>query len=84
MLCHRSSAESLREQSGAGCPNQKIGVRLMNGLSKLLKFTGVEPDIVVDEAFDLSEYGMAGTILHTPGHSASSILDLLARTPGKL
>jgi glyoxylase-like metal-dependent hydrolase (beta-lactamase superfamily II) len=27
----------------------------------------------VDDQFDLSDYGVAGRIVHTPGHSASSI-----------
>jgi glyoxylase-like metal-dependent hydrolase (beta-lactamase superfamily II) len=37
------------------------------------RFDGIAPDIVVDEEFDLAEFGVAGRIIHTPGHSASSI-----------
>jgi len=75
VLCHRSFAELLKKSKMEQAVPQtnKIGVRFTNGLSKLLRFTGVEPDIVVDDQFDLSEYGVAGKIIHTPGHSASSI-----------
>jgi glyoxylase-like metal-dependent hydrolase (beta-lactamase superfamily II) len=52
---------------------KKVGKRVMNYLTRWLKFEGVEPDIVVDDEYDLSEYGIAGKIIHTPGHSASSV-----------
>jgi glyoxylase-like metal-dependent hydrolase (beta-lactamase superfamily II) len=75
VLCHRSLAENLQKSNveRAVPQTRRIGARLMNALSNLLKFTGVEPDIVVDDEFDLSEYGVAGKIIHTPGHSASSL-----------
>ncbi|MGA2613167.1 MAG: MBL fold metallo-hydrolase [Spirochaetia bacterium] len=40
------------------------------GASKFEKFT---PDIMIDEGFDLSIYGLNAKILHIPGHSKGSI-----------
>lgn len=37
----------------------------------------VEPDIVIDGPFDLSGYGVAGTVLATPGHTPGSLSVLL-------
>jgi glyoxylase-like metal-dependent hydrolase (beta-lactamase superfamily II) len=75
VLCHRSLAENLKngKMEQAIPRTREVGVRLMNALTKLLKYTGVEPDIKMDDEFDLSGYGIAGRIIHTPGHSASSI-----------
>lgn len=42
----------------------------MSGGSKFEKF---RPDILVDERFDFSTYGLDARILHIPGHSKGSI-----------
>jgi hydroxyacylglutathione hydrolase len=79
VLCHRSFAESL--ESGKiekAVPRTKnLGMRLMNYVSGWLSYTGAKPDIVIDDEFDLGDYGIAGKIIHTPGHSASSISIIL-------
>ena len=79
VLCHRSFAEGL--ESGVfekAIPRTKnLGMRLMNYLSGWLSYTGAKPDIVIDDEFDLGNYGLAGQIIHTPGHSASSISIIL-------
>jgi glyoxylase-like metal-dependent hydrolase (beta-lactamase superfamily II) len=75
VLCHRSLAASLQASKieKAVPQTRNLGIRLMNALSNLLKFEGVEPDIVMDDEYNLGAYGIAGKIVHTPGHSASSI-----------
>lgn len=40
-------------------------------------FAPVAPDLLVDEIFDLSAFGIEGRILPTPGHTAGSISILL-------
>jgi hydroxyacylglutathione hydrolase len=40
-------------------------------------FPGLTPDLLVDEAFDLSPFGVTARILHTPGHTAGSLSILL-------
>jgi glyoxylase-like metal-dependent hydrolase (beta-lactamase superfamily II) len=79
VLCHRSLAEGLRNghMERAIPRTGNIRTRVMNYLTRWLKFSGVEPDIVMDDEFDLGEYGIAGRIIHTPGHSASSISIIL-------
>jgi glyoxylase-like metal-dependent hydrolase (beta-lactamase superfamily II) len=79
VLCHRSLAESLAnsEMEQAVPQTKNLGVRVMNYLASRLSFTGAKPDIVMDDEFDLNDYGIAGKIIHTPGHSASSISIIL-------
>ena len=36
-------------------------------------FEVFEPDLLVDDGFDLSEYGLDARVLHLPGHSKGSI-----------
>jgi glyoxylase-like metal-dependent hydrolase (beta-lactamase superfamily II) len=38
---------------------------------------GVEPDIVVGNTHDLSDHGIAGTVVHTPGHTSDSLTIVL-------
>jgi hydroxyacylglutathione hydrolase len=42
----------------------------LKGANRFEKFT---PDIIVDEGFDLSTFGLDAKILHLPGHSKGSI-----------
>jgi glyoxylase-like metal-dependent hydrolase (beta-lactamase superfamily II) len=79
ILCHRSFAESLEsgEFEKAVPRTKNLGMHLMNYLSNWMSFTGAKPDIVMDDEFDLDDYGIAGRIIHTPGHSASSISIIL-------
>jgi glyoxylase-like metal-dependent hydrolase (beta-lactamase superfamily II) len=43
-----------------------------------LRITPLAPDIVLgDEEFSLAPFGVAGTVLHTPGHSPGSVTVLL-------
>ncbi|MCA2002768.1 MAG: MBL fold metallo-hydrolase [Chloroflexi bacterium] len=41
-------------------------------------FPPVQPDLFVDETFNLSAFGVEGRILHTPGHTAGSVSVLLS------
>jgi glyoxylase-like metal-dependent hydrolase (beta-lactamase superfamily II) len=79
VLCHRSFAESLAkgEMERAVPRTKNLGVRVMNYLSTWMSYTGTQPDIEMDDEFDLEGYGIAGRIIHTPGHSASSISIIL-------
>lgn len=79
ILCHRSFAGSLEsgEFEKAVPRTKNLGMRLMNYLSNWMSYTGTKPDIVIDYEFDLGDYGVAGKIIHTPGHSASSISIIL-------
>jgi glyoxylase-like metal-dependent hydrolase (beta-lactamase superfamily II) len=39
----------------------------------LINYTGVEPDILLEEDFPLAKYGIKGRIIHTPGHTNGSV-----------
>ena len=43
----------------------------------LINYTGVEPDITLEDEFLLTEFGIKGKIIHTPGHTAGSVSVLL-------
>jgi glyoxylase-like metal-dependent hydrolase (beta-lactamase superfamily II) len=79
VLAHRSLATSLEknEIEKAVPRTRNLVTRLMNALSSWMPFTGVKPDLVMDDEFDLAEYEIAGKVIHTPGHSASSVCIVL-------
>lgn len=79
VLCHQSYAQDLESGDIEQAVAQNFTGRLLNFMTSLpgTKFEGVKPDIVVTDEFDLSEYGIAGKIIHTPGHSPSSISIIL-------
>jgi glyoxylase-like metal-dependent hydrolase (beta-lactamase superfamily II) len=54
-----------------------IVARLGSGLRPHLSFPKTKPDILIDADFDLSAFGFAVRILHTPGHTEGSISVLL-------
>ncbi len=56
--------------------------RVMISIAKLAKpwirFSGIEANIVLgSEGFDLAKYGIAGEVIHTPGHTSGSVSVLL-------
>jgi hydroxyacylglutathione hydrolase len=46
---------------------------LMERLRRSDSFEVFEPDLLVEDGFDLSEYGLDAHVLHLPGHSKGSI-----------
>jgi glyoxylase-like metal-dependent hydrolase (beta-lactamase superfamily II) len=79
VLCQQSFAKDLAEGKIEPAVSQNFSGRIMNFMSGFLgsKIGGVKPDIIVDEIFDLSEFGLPGKVIHTPGHSPSSLSILL-------
>jgi len=73
---HRGDADMAR--SGKNRPSQALGWegRL---IKRLPSFSSApfEPNSFIDEGFDLSVWGISGSILHTPGHTSGSISLLL-------
>jgi glyoxylase-like metal-dependent hydrolase (beta-lactamase superfamily II) len=43
----------------------------------LINYKGVEPDILVEDEFQLAAFGIKGRVIHTPGHTAGSVSVLL-------
>jgi hydroxyacylglutathione hydrolase len=83
VLCHQSLSEKLADGEIVATVAQNSFGHFLNFMTDLLEMTGgadiegVTPDILVDDVFDLSEYGISGKIIHTPGHSQGSISIIL-------
>jgi glyoxylase-like metal-dependent hydrolase (beta-lactamase superfamily II) len=79
VLCHRSLSERLANGEIEPAVPRNLRGCVMNFMTRLARFEyeGMEPDLLMDEKFDLAEYGLPGKVIHTPGHSPSSISILL-------
>jgi len=79
VLCHRSFAANLAEGKIEPAVPQNFLGRSLNFMTRLRgsKFDAVNPDIVIDDEYDLGEFGISGKVIHTPGHSPSSISIIL-------
>ena len=75
ILCHKSYAKDLADGKIEIAIPQKFMGRVLNLMSGFLgsNIGAVNPDIVMGDEFDLSGFGVAGKVIHTPGHSQSSI-----------
>ena len=75
ILCHRSFAEDLANGKFEDATPQNLLGRVLNRMTGLLG-SGIDPataDILVDGEYDLEEFGVLGKVIHTPGHSQSSL-----------
>jgi hydroxyacylglutathione hydrolase len=83
VLCHQSLSEKLAIGEIEVPVAQNAFGHFLNLMTGILEMTGgadiegVNPDILVDDVFDLSDYGISGKIIHTPGHSQGSISIIL-------
>ena len=79
ILCHRSFAEDLANGKFEDATPQNLLGRVLNLMTGLLG-SGIDPataDIVVDGEYDLAEFGVSGKVIHTSGHSPSSLSIIL-------
>jgi hydroxyacylglutathione hydrolase len=83
VLCHQSLSGKLAIGEIEVPVAQNLIGHFLNFMTGIQEMTGgadiegVNADIVVDDVFDLSEYGISGKIIHTPGHSQGSISIIL-------
>lgn len=76
IVIHRSDLDFfLTGQNGTLIPINRFGKILMPFLKK--GYPPFQPDIIIDDEFDLHPYGIAGRIIPTPGHTPGSISVLL-------
>ena len=75
VLCHRSYAEDLSDGKIEIAVPQNFMGRVLEFLTGFMgsQIGAVSPDIVMDDEFDLGEFGISGKVILTPGHSQSSI-----------
>ena len=77
VLVHREGVDKL-SKGYADIPKgtsffTKLITKMMSLFSVGASFEPIDPDIVIDDHFDLSSYGIEGEIIHTPGHTMESI-----------
>jgi len=71
---HALEAGALQTGRNAALVPNSLLARLAAPFLKLQKpLPGVKPELLIDGAFDLGEYGVAGEILPTPGHTPGSL-----------
>ena len=76
VVIHKNDADYLAEgKSAAAIPSSgfvRFMMRLIkNGPSR--KLEGVEPDILIEDEMDLSDFGVKGKVISTPGHTNGSV-----------
>jgi hydroxyacylglutathione hydrolase len=78
ILMHEADANNLRKgENGQLNPTGWFGRIVSFFIRSGPKVKGIEPDILIQEEFDLYEYGIQGKVIHTPGHTPGSLSVLL-------
>ncbi len=75
---HVGDAEKLRSGRPALPRHTPLPARALMALMNT-SFEPVEPDVLLNEGFDLRQFGLPATIVPTPGHTAGSISVLFQR-----
>ncbi len=79
ILIHRLESNRLKEGFTDLPAGTRWKAKLLVGLgrtfaSRLGKYPPAEPDVFVDQLYDLSEHGFPGKVIHTPGHTIGSVV----------
>ncbi len=77
VLVHRNEYENLKQGFIPIPPGQRFYTKFLTKLGKLFvpRFASPEPfmaDLINDDEFDLSAFGIKGKVISTPGHSTGS------------
>lgn len=82
VMIHTKDAERLRMGNSPLPPGTRWKAKILVGLARIFarrmgKFPPVDPDILVQNSFDLTKYGFPGKAYYTPGHTHGSMVVLL-------
>jgi len=82
VMVHQSEPERLRKGYSPIPPGTRWKAKLLVTMGrifarKLMRFPGAEPDLLVEESFDLKNFGFPGRVIHTPGHTFGSMVVLM-------
>jgi hydroxyacylglutathione hydrolase len=80
LLCHKKAVEPIRKgQNPKVTPRNQLGRNVLRRirLAQPQDYQPIEPDIVIDEEFALTPYGVKGKVIPTPGHSSCSLSVIL-------
>lgn len=75
VICHRSIQSALENGGHEKAVPRVFSWKLLNPIVSALlrkRLNPVQVNWVVDECLDLHDFGLNGTLLHTPGHSPGS------------
>ncbi|HYD63791.1 MAG TPA: MBL fold metallo-hydrolase [Noviherbaspirillum sp.] len=76
IVAHKGDAEHFsRETPMTFCPTGWFGRLFIKTRLMFEPYVGFQPDILLadDNTLDLTRFGFAGTVRHTPGHTAGSV-----------
>ena len=64
-----------RERPMTFCPTGRVGRYFLKTPLPHQKYAAFEPDVLMSgsDSFDISRFGVPGTVRHTPGHTAGSL-----------
>jgi len=81
LAVHKEDADIVREGKKIFPPGlNKWGCFLAfiwKPMFSFINYSGIEPDILLEDEFQLAEFGIKGRIIHTPGHTNGSVSVLL-------
>lgn len=79
ILCHRKALPALQTGKNPPVhPRNELGESVLKLIAgKTPPALPIDPDILIDTAYDLNFYGVAGKVIPTPGHSECSVSVLL-------
>ena len=82
VMIHRSEADRLSSGFSPIPSGTRWKAKLLVGVGRifarrLMKYPGAEPDLLVDDLFDLETYDFPGRVIHTPGHTFGSMVVLM-------
>ena len=73
VVAHELEADHVRKGTMPAANPRSLATRLMLGEPGRSRAEGVEPAVLVEDELDLGEHGVAGKVVHTPGHTAGSV-----------
>ena len=82
VMSHHSEISRLKAGYAPLPPGTRWKAKLLVGAARTFrssmgKFPPVEPDLIIQDTFDLSEFGFPGKVIHTPGHTHGSMVVLM-------
>ena len=76
---HKAEAEALRQGNNSELyPAGLLGRILRLFITEQTKLPGIQPDMLIDHQLDLEQFGVAGKVFSTPGHTSGSLSIMLA------
>jgi glyoxylase-like metal-dependent hydrolase (beta-lactamase superfamily II) len=79
IMVHRCEAERLRAGFTPIPGGTRWKAKLLVAVGRtfrrrIMRFPGTEPHILVEDSYELDEFGFPGRVIHTPGHTRGSMV----------